>query len=385
MNDVLHVEWPDDWETLRSRNLMTVLDPMVLRTADLFFSGPTGIPDDERAAVWQAIHANLGALMTFVDAVLVYDNLPMFSYERSFQETRLLELDPLSDVLWPVQIHGLAYDECKQSAIAEIGPLRSISPELVDDVVADLAAFKYEWHPANVPYERAVDDRFYAFVLGGLMFDAYAQKLSVEHGSPTEQAQRVLQPKRARLLAEVAIGHRLQRDPGTDPEQAVFEEIARRVPPTVSGLASVSTFSRTVTFLPLLLNQVDAYSGPAHLLDVLANYRSKGSVEDYRAWLGSLREALHLGQLPDNLRADLQEISDRANAQAGSPVKFEVGLDALAVPSVKASAEGNRLIGFVRQYLPGGRYQKLMYRALSAQNNYFDLSKRLHQLWFAEL
>jgi hypothetical protein len=99
MNVVLNVASPDDWETLRSRNLMTVLDPMVLRTADLFFSGPTRIPEDERDAVWRAIDANIGALMTFVDAVLVYDDLPVFSYERTFREGQLLELDPLTDLL----------------------------------------------------------------------------------------------------------------------------------------------------------------------------------------------------------------------------------------------------------------------------------------------
>ncbi|WP_090423156.1 hypothetical protein [Mycobacterium europaeum] len=385
MNNVLHVETGRDWEELRSRNLMTVLDPMVLRTAELYFSGPTRIPEDERDAVWQAIDTNIGALMTFVDAVLLYDNLPVFSYERSFPESQLLTLDLLTDVLWPVQMHGAAYQECKQSAIEEIGSLRSISRALVQDVLGDLAAYKYEWHPAGVEHERAVDPRFYAFVLSGLMYDAYAQKLSVSGGAATEQAQRILQPKRAKMLAEVAIGHRSPHHPGIDPEQAVFEEIARLVPRTVPGLAPVATFPTTVTFLPLLLNQLDQYGGPADLLDVVAKYRNKGSVQDFRAWHARLREDLHLGRLPSGLQDDLRKISAEANGEAGSPVKFEVGLDALAVPAVKAAAEGNKLIGFVKQHLPGGRYQKLMYRALNAQNNYFDLSKRLRQVWFAEL
>jgi hypothetical protein len=381
VNAVLQVGSETDWDQLRQRKLMTVLDPMVLRTADLFFSGSAIVPRSAQEAVWQAIEANVGALMTFVDAVLLYEELPVFSYTATFHEGRLLTLDPLTDVLWPVLIHGAAYENCKDSALAEIGPLNAVPAELVADVLADLAAFSYEWQPA-APYDPAVQAPFFAFVLGGLIFDAYAQRLTVDGGSPQDQAQRILQPKRARLLAEVALGHR-RPPPGVDAEAAVFAEIASRVQAAVPGLAPVTTYPRAVTFLPLLVTEIAQGDGPEHLLDALMGYRSKGSVQDYRTWVGKLRAALLAGTVPETLQADLRAISQRAGGEAGRPVDFELGLDVLtALPSAKLKA-GSGLIGFVKQQLPGGRYQKLMYRALVAQNNYFDLSRRLRQIWLA--
>jgi hypothetical protein len=379
MNALIDVGSEADWEQLRSRNLMTVLDPMVLRTADLFFSGVKAVPEALRETVWHTIDANVGALLTFVDAVLLYEELPVFSYWTTFHESRLLELNPLADVLWPVHIHGSAYEVCKNSALNELGPLDSVSDELVKDVLTELTAFSYEWQP-DEPYGSNVKAPFFAFVLGGLIFDAYAQQLTVEHGTAAEQAQRILQPKRARLLAEVALGHR--PPPGLDPERAVFEEIAKRVQPQVHGLAPITSFPRTVTFLPLLLNELKV-DGPDYLLEALMNYRNKGSVKDYRAWVEKLRTALHRGQLPDTLQSDLRAISDCASHEAGSPVDFQLGLDVLtATPSVRL-ASGSKLVGFVKQQLPGGRYQKLMYRALNAQNNYFNLSGRLREVWLA--
>ncbi len=49
-----------DWAELRPRQLTAVLDPMVVRTADLFISGASAVGDDRRDTVWHAIDATSG-------------------------------------------------------------------------------------------------------------------------------------------------------------------------------------------------------------------------------------------------------------------------------------------------------------------------------------
>jgi hypothetical protein len=382
MNDTLVIEADADWDALRQRNLRTVLDPMVFRTADLFFAGASATNEGaHRADVWNAIELNIGALMTFVDAALLYDELPIFSYWATFPESRLFELPGVSDMLWPVLVTHDAYDTCKDDALAAISSLDSVRQPVRNDVLGELAAFGYEWQP-DTPYQtKDVNDaRFFAFVLGGVLFDAFADRITGDNTEAANQAQRVIQPKRARLLAEVATG--IRPAAGKDEEAAVFKALGDQVTaaiPTVSRTA----FPRAVTFLPLLIDELTADS-PHLLLDKLFQYRDKGSVRDYRAWYVDLRAALHKGRFPATLTADLAKIKNIASQEASAPIDFELGLDAMSFPpkpTAQLKAAGTGLIGFTRQHLPGGRHQKLLYRARSAQNRYFDLSQHLRQIW----
>lgn len=198
------------WEQLRQRDLMTVVDPMVLRTAELFFSGA---PSDGRArsAIWAAIDANLAALMTFVDVVVTQVALPVFSYGAAFPDNNLFGLDQLAELLWPVAVSGDAYLSMVRSASAEVDRRMATAAaegSLLDGILSELAAFEYEWRPLSLPdalSER--DQRLHAFLLGLLVFDGFAQQLSVEGGRPAEQARRVVQPRRSRLFAEIALGN----------------------------------------------------------------------------------------------------------------------------------------------------------------------------------
>jgi hypothetical protein len=104
---------------------------------------------------------------------------------------------------------------------------------------------------------------------------------------------------------------------------------------------------------------------------------------DYQQWLRNLRESLAQGAYPPSLRADLGRIVAKVQ-QAVSGACVDMGLEVgtggltLAIPGA-----GARVFGFVRQNLPGGRYQKLMYRSIMAQLNYPDIAMRLGQLWTA--
>jgi hypothetical protein len=93
---------------------------------------------------------------------------------------------------------------------------------------------------------------------------------------------------------------------------------------------------------------------------VLATRREQGAFRDYRIWLTELRGSLQRGQLPDRLFEDLAEIRTRASGASGPAADIELGLDVFTgMPSVKVTAMGKRLFGFVKQRLPGGAVPKV--------------------------
>jgi hypothetical protein len=374
MQRLLTVQGEADWDQLRRRKLTTVLDPMVMRVADLFFAGAAGREPGRREAVWHTIHANVGSLMTFVDAVLLWDEIPVFScapapapaaaFAFAFAEGRLLEREPFAGLFWPVHITGDEKRACQASAIAEMGRVNGADPALVNRVTEELPGYGYEWQPESLPGapSPAMPEprrRFLDFVFCGLLFDAYAQRLSTEEGGQPVQAQRVLQPKRARLLAQVATGAAAAD---------AFAELARR--------AGLTSFPTAPTFLPLLLQESDIFT-PAHLADRLMMWRTTGAVRDYRAWLARLRTALATGEMPDGLATDLTAIA-RGTGGASADLAVDVGIEAVALPP---GATDDRLVGFARQSLAGGRHQKLMFRALASRNRYLHLSDRLCSIW----
>jgi hypothetical protein len=182
-----------------------------------------------------------------VDAVLAYEDLPLFSYWSTFPESRLLHDEELSDVFWPVQVTGETYAACKASALSEVTALGQPAPDFMRDVVDELAAYDYEWQPEMPIHEGSPDDpkvRFLAFALGGALFDAFAERISGDDDLG-DQAQRILQPKRARLFAELALGRAAS---SADPEREVFEEIARQVQDLAPGITRVTRIPRTRTF-----------------------------------------------------------------------------------------------------------------------------------------
>jgi hypothetical protein len=398
MQQLLTVQGEADWEQLRRRRLSTVLDPMVIRTAYLFFSGATGRDsgvtgrnEGQREAAWRTIDANVGALLTFVDAVLLWDEIPVFSATPTFPENRLLTEEPLAGLFWPICVTGDEAKACRASASAEAERLGGTNPDLVIQVIKDLPSFGYEWQP-DTPFTDSPtvspssppepNRRFLDFVLCGLLFDAYAQRLSTEDH---HQAVRVLQPLRARLLAQAATG-------ATAAE--AFAAVDRQV-----GLVSLPT---APTFLPLLLQETDILT-PAHLADRLMVWRTTGAVRDYRAWLGRLRTALAQSsavQVPSadrppgppsaalcgldagvaaELAADLAEIA-ASTGGAAADLAVDVGIEAFAMPA--GAGDGGRPVGFGMQRLAGGRHQKLMYRAVASKTRYQELSNRLCRIWF---
>lgn len=385
------IESQEDWWKLRERGLMTVLDPLVMRIADLYFHGashrlpyyqPTLRADTESLEdMWRILSKNIGSLITFVDQVLISSELPVFSYTDTFKESQLLQHPSLRDALRPVVVGGSVYEASVESAVDVISYRNHVPDEVVATVVEDLTGLDYDWLPAidELMGYAAAEDLFTAFLLGGVLFDGYAQQLSIENGEAKGQARRIVQPDRASLLlAALGIGQ-----VGPDEDTAVFDELMELSNEEALGIPRVTRYSGLPTFLPLILEK-EKPASTQHLAEILMDWTNKPAIRDYREWLDRVREAIHLGHTPPNLGPELKTVVQRvkgADQGATGLQDIQLTVTILPAPGVGVQVPLN-LLGVTRQFLPGGRHQRLLFHAIRAQKHYFDIERHLRHLWF---
>jgi hypothetical protein len=397
----LVVETAQDWEWLRSRKLMTIVDPMVFRTADLFLGGRSWYGNDERSAeaVWATIDKNILALSLFFDAIILREQLPIFSYTATFREGRLLELGREGDFLVQVVVGGEVYQKSKDSALKELEDSPPILASLADDILAELDTFGYAWYP-DFPIQHADDKKrelsskerqLRAFLLGGLIFGGYAQQLSRPRGGAERQAEHLIQPKRSRLLLAASIG-----DMGkTTTDEMIllrrFKRLAGRVSPDTLHPVELP---KAPTFLPLLLRQKP--STPHDLLKLALEWRNKRSVRAFRDWYRNIEIELHRNYVPPELDKELKQLQrDLAQEIGRAPEKTltlstEVGAELnigkdpqaglKATISAQREVELSRVKWFFQSLLPHHSYRKLFVRMAAAQSGYSRLTQMTHHL-----
>ena len=86
-----------------------------------------------------------------------------------------------------------AYDPIKRDALQDlkaldVGPAKPVSKELAKDILKELADAEYEWSPELHGLNPDSEDvkKLYQFLLGGMIFGEYADRLESEHGSSGE-------------------------------------------------------------------------------------------------------------------------------------------------------------------------------------------------------
>lgn len=385
-----------DWEQLRNRNLMTIVDPMVFRTADLFLSGRPFFAFNDSVAdqVWETISKNIGALASFFDGIILRQQLPIFSYTVTFQEGRLLELNEEGDFLVPVVVEGEVYKKSKASAVQELNLSRPIPQKLGDDILTEMEVFGYAWQPYFDGLESLTprEQRLQSFLLGGLIFGGYAQQLSIRHETAEHQAEHILQPKRSRLFLAASLG-----DVGTittDESSLLrrFKQLSKSLP--LDAMHAIE-LPPAPTFLPLLLRQNP--STPRELLELALEWREKLSVRAFRDWYRNIEIELHRHYYPVELEKELRQLQTDISRELGRTtektvtISAKVGASLKMAPKPEVGAEAGvgverqlelgRIKWFFQNLLPGYSYRKLFVRMAIAQKRYADLTQHLRELW----
>jgi hypothetical protein len=134
---------PQEWRVLRERDLRVIVDPVVYRIGQLFLQGQarSGARSDD---YWKAISNDIGGLVTFVDLLVLYDQISAFDYISTF-DIGLNFDDSLGalvnrgeQIIIPVNVGGLAYRVTKEAANAQFRQRMAGSPRRLPGRADDL-------------------------------------------------------------------------------------------------------------------------------------------------------------------------------------------------------------------------------------------------------
>ena len=410
---IVKITDPEDWATLQRLGADVVLDPVVLRTAHLFLLGRSGTekPDE----VWKAIESNIGTLATFVDAIILSEQVPVFNYGMSYDisppppgaqvewrpEPAEL-LDVCGEALTAVHISlkegpnqgeyftlvAKAYDQAREHA--------PLPPSLVRDVVTRLRVFGYAWEPrkildkvaenaltpvlASYDYPAGTETDAKAvrnYLEGCLIFSGFAQKLGGDH---------VLPPGWSRLYAAAA----LPEDEARLAEEALFRRLANAGNTDQLGIGRTVEFDQP-TFLPYLL-ELEGTGTPEALFRRAIALREKDDVQQYVKFRKRVRQETEQHGRPETFLREINElvrVADRIVSKAPRRWPVKMSVSASFPQTLAVNAEAGKELELFRPYdwsmrqLPANRYRKLLLRMVISQQRTSSLKKLIQNRWEA--
>ncbi|WP_433191661.1 hypothetical protein ACQP1G_23275 [Nocardia sp. CA-107356] len=302
-----------EWESLAPQGLSVVVDPLVYRVGQFFLEGRAAGSDR-----WSVIAADLGALATFFDLIVLHDKLPAFNYPSTFDVEEMTYRDGLGSAmnadgeqtLVHVDVALDLYGRTKAAALEQIKDRMAHGPfvpgGVADQILRTLHGMRYQWHPAleyldpQLPDER--DKQLARFLVGHLVFTGYAQQIGAPH---------IVSPSRSRVIGAIGTGAANRR---AATEAEVFAELARRCRTAGDGWRD-DELPWTPSFLPYLVETMDGTrGGPEALLRRAKDLRENKAVARYR----TLRAELAAED------ADRSERARRALTEAADAVVTEL-------------------------------------------------------------
>jgi hypothetical protein len=375
-----------DWKQLADQGVNAVLDPMVVRCGELFLRGVKEATFPE--AVWDLLEANIHGVAMFFDRLVLDEKIPIFNYgdtfdmRLNFDQRVFSRINDYDNALYDINTGfgpDCQYDQVKRAALAELAKVydgtHRVSQNLASDILGELSAAEYEWSPSlyGLPYvpEPENERRLAAFLLGGLIFGGYAQRIEGDH---------VLAPKRSRLFLAVALG---KDSVGRLIEENLFAELKSR-----SHFHS-EDLPWTPSLFPYLLSKARV---PLDLIELVAKLRKTTEVREYRRWLREVLRDAQDGKVSIEKRKDVKALLASIDRTLGSVPRLPtVEVKVTVADVVKGKPPGavdftptlKTLWGWFLENLPGNRYRKLLTRAVVADNEYPVLMNRIKNLWNA--
>lgn len=394
------IERPADWLVLRPE---VVVDPTIYRVGEVFLAGTPGTPGAPRTPgtqradqLWDAVSKDVGGLVSFFDLLVLHERLPAFNYADTYDsaldfDDRLLNVvNSRTKVIDHVDVRYAAYMGSKTAALEALrhgtagGSAALLPSTLQEGLAEELSTLEYQWNPGLAHLEPAFHGparTAAGFLLGTLIFSAYAQQTGAPH---------VMSPKRSRLFTASALSAPRS---SLAAEADLYSELNRRFHEAGEGWRD-RELSWTPSFLPWLLQDVDPYRlRPLDVLEKVLDLREKKAVEEYRrtrtrALAGDEDAFAELTKLAEamtrTLRVDRAELGETRNvlvellpkafgAAAGAALGVGAGPVGAALGAVLGVAGEDalqrvtgRVWGFVFEQLPFISARKLLTRAVRA-------------------
>jgi hypothetical protein len=361
-------------------------DPMVIRTAELWLNGRSGcgaagLGED---SVWDAISRNVGALLTFFDAYIGRDSLPLIQYWETFAKPQAPLEELLPGFFHPAAVDGALYNHIKQTVTRGVDRrvLLKIPEEQVADVLGEVTAYDHQWQPwvdIDLPGDRLELARY---VVGGLVFGAYAQATGGDH---------LVQPKRSRLLVALSA-------PRSELSQLRFEQEAELFATFSAACATnpgvdVDDGPGMPSVLPYLLRKPSLATSTGEIVGRAKKLRTSRAGESYREWQKRLRHAWTLGTTVDKAEDDVALVAEKLTRRIATGTTAErpkLLTLSVTVPIGIAAAKAERevkeprwLSRWVLDNLHFRSHRRLLYRLALDERSYRDITKHLYQVWAA--
>lgn len=378
-----------DWEKIHPGDV--VIDPMVLRYGEVFLAGAQAAGDRANAK-WRAIAADIGGLLLFFDQIMLRERIPVFNYGDTFDaglnlgDRVLARINRNEEILLEVDVQFEPYWKAKDAALEQVGELfedqRPLPEELSREIIRHLSVFEYEWNP-DVSQLRLGDDRtkrLASFLVGGLIFGAYAQQTGAPH---------VLQPKRSRLFTAVSLRSENAADVF---DERLFGELAK----VVRAAGGIADEMPTLPFVPTLLARGAPGETPDDLLDRALAFRALPAMREYRKQHAlAFTEWAAEGRITKETRRSVQRLTGHVARELGvskdeltSAKLNAVQLASGGVPldvEVDLKKAGTRLWGWAFPGLINRGSRKLLARASADQSEYVDIAKALRRRWATDV
>jgi hypothetical protein len=386
----LTIEHDADWRRFSENGLEMIVDPMVYRSADVFFAGMRGAAAGASVGhgtstaekTWRALSHNIDSLISFFDVLILAPRLPIIDYGYTF-ESHYSDFDirglydrcneaAADPPLVSVHVMGDAHANARKAALASVAARTGADPALKASIVEELTAFEYAWKPdlsALAPRD-GDSELFLTFLYGGALFGAYAQEAETAH---------LLQPKRSRLYLGVELG---APSASFADEAELYRELMR-ILEAMEELREMNVALKAMPpFLPYLLSLNPA--DPADLLAKAIALRQRPDVVEYRQWRNTLLVDWRTkGRIGNEVRRDLARTGEsvKRNIAVGDS-GCELKINAVTLVP-EASVDLKRLAGWFLQELPGRRYTKLLSKLVLADIEYRKLDRAIDTLWRA--
>jgi hypothetical protein len=285
-----------DWELLRRRDATTVIDPMLVRVADLFSRGASG----GDAHAWDVIRSNLQGLATFVDALILEPGIPIFDYWYTGEGwgKDLLLFALTSPVVVPVGVEVNVWGELGGDAAVAMGNKPSLPEGAVAEIAAKLGVMGWHFVPrtsgggdlsdTRTAGDPSGDPLVNSYLYVTLLFARYAAQL----GDSERPGTQILSPGQSQIFFATAAS---EISGGPDPLEgrALFGAIEDLINRSRPGYERTWRSDR-LHFLPYLLAMKDK-SGkkkvrvPADLFQEALALRLRSDVSEYRFHLNSVQ------------------------------------------------------------------------------------------------
>jgi hypothetical protein len=392
---LLIVSQPNDWTLLtheRENPLTTVIDPTVVRVADIFARGRSGA-EDQPIRAWKLIAYNLADLAAFVDALVLEPGLVIPDYGGSFLRKDLDQdwhrlgavLPPLFDicqpVVAPIMVQSPAWHPLAKQFLQQLDEATPLPKEVTTQLQDRLASMQWSFGPElpQMGYQWQLSDSMLVngFLYVTLLFGQYAGALG---------GTQLLSPAATSALLTAELSE--SGGAGKLSDADLFKNL-QLMYDNVSGAEKRTLRLERPSFLPYLLS-IEGVDHPADLFRAAIAQREESEVQEYRKWLAGVQRKIEGGTMPHEAERDVKQIIDdiahryETRDSLVIPVQASFGL---WPPTLAIGATGKldltRLRDWVLRTRPGLRYRRVLLNLTLAGAEAVQVDQHLRKLWNA--